>query len=84
MISILIKPCSDYHHHYKNIIWFDFNKLYELEEWVSKKIDKPFKLVKINSSQHYDSKLKYDSEFMKKYDSIYKIYDEKKENNTII
>jgi len=84
MISILIKPYSDYHHHNKNIIWFEFNELYKLEEWVSNKLNIDFKLLKINSSKHYDSKLVLNDKFKEKYDSIYEIFDEIKIKKTII
>ena len=84
MIRILVKPYSDYHHHNKNIIWFDFNELNKLEEWVSNKLNVNFKLAKINSSNHYNSKLILNDEFRKKYDSIYEIFDEIKIKKTII
>lgn len=84
MILILLKPYSYYHLHDPNIIWFDFDKLYELEEWVSKKLNMNFKLEKINSSKHYKSQLILDDKFIEKYDSIYKIYDENKNLKTLI
>ncbi len=84
MIAILMKPCSDYHHHNKNIIWFEFNELYKLEEWVSNKLNIDFKLLKINSSKHYNSKLILNDEFRKKYDSIYEVFDEIKTKKTLI
>ena len=57
IIYILITPISEYHNHDPNIIWFDFDKLYELEEWVSNKLGKSFKLEKSNSSNHFKCQL---------------------------
>ncbi len=78
MLRALITPCSTWHNHDPNIIWFDFNELYKLEEWVSKKLDIDFKLLNLNSSNHFDSKLELNDEFKEKYDSIYLPYDEVK------
>jgi hypothetical protein len=84
MIMILLKPASDYHHHNKDIIWFDFEKLWELENWVSNKLNRNFKLLKINSSSHYSGCLKLDANFMNKYDSIYEVYDVPKTQKSLI
>lgn len=84
MIYMMISPTSHYHHHDKSIIWFDFNKLIELEEWVSNILGMEFKLEKTNSSQHFDCSIINDEYFRKKYDLIYKNYDEPKRNKTII
>lgn len=84
MINILITPTSYYHHYDKSILWFDFDKLYELEDWVSEMIGIPFKLEKSNSSQHFDCNLKNDDYFRIKYDSIYSRYDNPKSNNSLI
>lgn len=84
MLKILVRPHSSYHHYDPNIIWFDFNELYKLEEWVSNKLNIDFKLLKINSSQHYKPNLVLDDNFKKKYDLIYKIYDEFKTKKTIL
>lgn len=84
MFNILITPTSYYHHYDKSIIWFDFNKLYELENWVSDMIGIQFKLEKTNSSQHFDCNLKNDDYFRTKYDSIYTRYDNPKSNNSLI
>jgi hypothetical protein len=61
--SILLTPYSSYHHHDSRVIWFDFNKLYELENWVSNILNIDFKLEKINSSQHFECELKLDNYF---------------------
>ena len=67
MIYIFITPISEYHNHDPNIIWFDFDKLYELEEWVSNKLGNPFKLERLNSSKHIECNLKRTDNFIKKY-----------------
>jgi len=83
MLRILISPYSKWHNHDPNIIWFDFNELYKLEEWVSKKLDMDFKLIHLNSSNHFDSKLELNDKFREKYDSIYLPYDEVKSTKTL-
>lgn len=84
MLKILVRPHSSYHMYDPNIIWFDFEELNKLEEWISDKLKIDFKLLKINSSQQYKPNLILDDYFRKKYDSIYKIYDEFKTKKTII
>lgn len=84
MIGIQISPLSVWHNHNPNIIWFDFEKLYELEDWVSKKLQKPFKLEKVNSSKHIECNLKITDTFIKKYNEIYDVYDFKKEIKSLI
>jgi hypothetical protein len=84
IIYILITPISEYHNHDPNIIWFDFDKLYELEEWVSNKLGKPFKLEKSNSSNHFKSNLILNDEFITRYNDIYDYYDIKKTAFTLI
>jgi hypothetical protein len=83
-IKTLIKPCSHYHQHNSNIIWFDFNELHKLEDWVSNKLNIDFKLSKINSNKIYNSNLILNDEFKQKYDSIYSKYDELKSLKTMI
>lgn len=83
MLKILISPYSKWHNHDPNILWFDFNELYKLEEWVSNKLNMNFKLMNLNSSNHFDSKLILNDEFKKKYDSIYLPYDEVKNVKTL-
>lgn len=84
MLYIQLSPLSNWHNHNSNIIWFDFEKLNELEEWVSSKLKKPFKLEKTNSSKHIECNLKLTDTFIKKYDNIYNVYDFKKEEKTLI
>ena len=84
MISILIKPYSTYHLHDPNIIWFDFDKLNELEDWVSNKLNMDFKLENINSSNQYQPNFKNDKYFKERFDYIYSKYEIIKENKTLI
>lgn len=84
MIYILINPTSHWHNNDPNVIWFDFNKMNELEEWVSIKLQKPFKLEKSNSSQHFDCSITLNDNFKKMYDSIYDYYDNPKNIKTLI
>ena len=84
MVNILITPVSQYHNNDPRIKWFDFKKLNELEEWVSNKLGIEFKLEQSNSSKHFDSKLKLDNTFIKKYNEIYDIYDIPKVVKTLI
>jgi hypothetical protein len=84
MVYILITPISEYHKHDPKIIWFDFDKLYELENWVSNKLEKPFILEKSNGSQHFECKLKIDDAFIERYDSIYNYYDLPKQTKTLL
>jgi hypothetical protein len=84
MINILISPTSDYHNNDNRIKWFDFNKLNELEVWVSNKLSIDFKLEQSNSSRHFDSNIKLNDEFINKYNLIYDIYDLPKTNKTLI
>lgn len=83
ILKVLISPYSVWHNHDPNIIWFDFNELYKLEEWVSDKLNIDFKLMKLNSSNHFDSKLELNDEFKEKYDSIYLPYDKVKNVKTL-
>ena len=84
MVFIMINPLSFYHNNDPSIIWFDYNNLGEFENWVSETISKPFKLEKSNSSKQYKTKLKVDTEFMKKYDEIYSYFDKPKISKSII
>ena len=82
ILKVFITPYSKWHNHDPNIIWFDFNELYKLEEWVSKKLDINFKLTKLNSSKHFQPNLLLNDEFKEKYNSIYLPYDEIKNVKT--
>lgn len=84
MIYMMMSPTSHYHRHDKSIIWFDFDRLYKMEEWVSNILGIEFKIEKTNSSQHFECSIINDDYFRRKYDSIYKNYDEPKIEKTII
>jgi hypothetical protein len=84
MVNILITPTSQYHNNDQRVKWFDFNKLDELEVWVSNKLGVDFKLEYSNSSKHFDCNLKLDEIFITKYNNIYDIYDIPKINKTLI
>jgi len=84
MLKIITVPTSFYHNHNSKIIWFDFNNLGELENWVSNKLSMNFKLDKINSSRQFECKLKLDSKFIEKYDLIYTPYEILKNLKTIM
>jgi len=55
-----------------------------MEEWVSNILGIEFKIEKTNSSQHFECSIINDDYFRRKYDSIYKNYDEPKIEKTII
>jgi hypothetical protein len=80
----MFSPMSVYHNNDPNIIWFDFNNLNELENWVSNKTSSPFKLEVFGSSSNYKSKLLNNDYFVKKYNAIYDYYDLFKTSNTLI
>lgn len=80
----LFVPASFYTNNDKNIIWFEMNNLAELENWVSKKLNIDFKLVKINSARNKNDMLKISDEVRIKYEEIYGDYDFVKELKTII
>jgi len=84
ILFIVWEPLSTWHNHDSNILWFDFNKLNELEDWVSSKIGKPFKLEISNSSRDIKSELKIDDHFIEKYDKIYSRFDSQKDKKTLI
>ena len=84
MIFMIMSPTSHYHNHDSSIIWFDIKKLYMLEDWVSNQLGFKFKLEKINSSQHFECSIINDEKFKKKYDSIYKNYDNPKNTKSLI
>lgn len=84
ILEIALTPYSHYHNFDSRIIWFDFNELSKLEEWVSNKLELDFKLDKINSSQHFDCNLKLNDSFIKKYNSIFDRFDLHKNNKTLL
>lgn len=82
-LVILFTPDAHYHLHDSRIKWFDFDKLYQLEEWVSDKLGFEFKLDKLNTSKHIKSNLKLNDKFIEKYNSIYDRFDFPKTNTTL-
>jgi hypothetical protein len=84
IIDILLTPLSHWHHHNKNINWFDINEMKKLEEWVSNITNTEFKLRHVNSSSFIQTNLKLDDAFIKKYDSVYEYYDLPKSNKSVI
>ena len=84
LLLILFRPISYWHNNNQKIKWFEFGKFEELEEWVSNKTGKPFKMEKSNGSQHFDCNLKMDDDFIKRYNNIYDYYDIQKNNRTLI
>jgi hypothetical protein len=80
----LFSPMSVYHNNNPNIIWFDFANLKDLEDWVSSKTGKPFKLEIFGSSIDYKSNIINDEYFLKKYNEIYDYYDFFKKEDTLI
>jgi hypothetical protein len=84
MLSILIRHSSHWHNHNPKIKWFEFGNFTELEEWVTNKTGKPFKMERSNGSQHFECDLKLNDEFIKRYDNIYGYYENQKNNITLI
>lgn len=84
MLSILFTPIVELTNENPNIIWFDINELSKLEDWVSKKLDKKFKLEKINSSRHFECYIEINNEFKEKYDNLYNVFEDRKSNITLI
>jgi hypothetical protein len=58
--------------------------MYELEDWVSNKLNKQFKLEKSNGSQHFECNIEMNQEFMETYDNIYNFYDYPKQTKTLL
>jgi hypothetical protein len=82
---LLYRPKEWYHRNNPNIIWFDFNKLNELEIWVSNQLNKEFKLVNINSSIHLECNLINDDTFKNKFNILYGLkYEQFKNKKSII
>lgn len=66
------------------IIWFDFDKLHLLENWVSNILSIDFKLENINTSKHIECELKLDNEFIDYYNEFYSKYEVVKNIKTVI
>ena len=83
-LVLLYTPQSWYHKFDESIIWFDFDELYKLEDWVSNQLGREFKLENINSSKSIDSVIVNNEYYKNKLDSIYSKYEIIKENKTMI
>lgn len=84
MLLILFRPLSNWHNNNQKIKWFEFGNFTELEEWVSNKTGKTFKMEKSNGSQHFECELKLNNNFIERYNHIYDYYDIQKNNKTLI
>lgn len=84
LIFILWQPTSMWHNNDKRIIWFDFNNLNEMEEWVSNKLGKKFNLENCNSTKSNEHNLIIDENFIAKYNKMYDRFDLLKDKKTII
>lgn len=80
----LFIPLSDYHKFYKKIIWFDIENLSEMEMWISNKLGKKFKLLKVNSSNKIECNLKLSESFKQAYDKVFSDFDEPKTSKTFL
>ena len=84
MLDILFTPNIELTNDNLNIIWFDIDNLKELEKWVSKKLNRDFKMEKINSSKQFNCAIEINSDFKEKYDNLYKEFDERKTKKTLV
>lgn len=84
LLFILWQPTSLWHNNDYRIKWFNFDDIYSLENWVSTKVGKPFKLEKINSSNHTSTYLELNDEFISGYNKMYDVFDLVKTKNSII
>ncbi len=84
MLDILFTPVVELTNNDPSIIWFDIDNLKELENWASEKLSMNFKMEKINSSKHFNSVIEINEDFKQKYDGLYKGFDERKINKTLI
>jgi hypothetical protein len=77
LIYFMLKPMSHWTEYESDIKWFDYTDLPSLENWVSKEINKDFRLERVNSSEHKKLKPKMviDDDFMRLYDKTYGNYD---------
>jgi hypothetical protein len=80
----LFTPVVELTNNDPKIIWFDIDNLGELENWVSKELNKDFKMEKINSSKHINSVIEINDDFKQKYDELYKEFDQRKINKTLL
>jgi hypothetical protein len=84
ILLILFRPTCFWHHNNAKIQWFDFGNFIELEEWVSTKTGKLFKMENTNGSNSIECELKLNDSFIERYNSIYDYYDLPKNKKTLI
>jgi len=84
MLNILFTPIVEFTNNDEKIIWFDINNLSELENWVSKKLNMNVKMEKINSSKNFNSVIEINDHFKEKYDILYKEFEQRKINKTLV
>lgn len=84
LIKTFFTPISHFTHYRPDIIWFDIEKLYMLEDWVSEKLERKFILLKENASSYKSSFLEINDEFIYYYDSVYNEYDIVKDKKSLI
>lgn len=84
MLDILFMPIVELTNDNPNIIWFDIENLGELENWVSNKLSRDFKMEKINSSKHFNSTIIINDDFKQKYDNLFKDFDQRKVRKTLV
>lgn len=82
--SQLFLPKEWFHRNNPNIQWFDFNNLSELEKWVSKILNKDFKLLKTNESNDVECNLIIDDTFVNKYNELYSKYQNIKTQKSLL
>jgi hypothetical protein len=84
VLDILLTPTSFYHNHVKDIIWFNFGEFGELENWISDKLGRPFKMESANSSNYMECNIILDDLFIEKYNQVFDYYDLPKKQSTIL
>lgn len=84
LLMPIFAPLSYYHANDSNIIWFDFDKIYELEEWVSKICNIDFKMENFGSSKQHSTNVIVDDNFIEKYEMIYSSYENLKKEKSLI
>ena len=84
MLDILYMPIVELTNDDSKILWFDINRLDELNAWVSKTIGRKFKLESSNSSQNFNCLIDINDSFKEKYDNLFNIFEKRKINKTLI
>jgi hypothetical protein len=84
LLFILWQPTSLWHNNDSRILWFDFDELNKLEDWVSDKLNQKFILENSNSSKNINTDMYLNDKFITLYNSMYDRYDLQKNNKTFI